>query len=178
MTEWTAAMSTTILGPMPPEVQELIRRRKKLGQDIYDEVWEGNYHMVPGPHPRHSIVQGELFALLREPLQRTGLLLLAGPFNVGDKDDFRVPDGGVVRPPADETFLSTAVVVFEVLSPEDETYEKFDFYHRHRVGWLLIADPNTQRVWLYARGERGYETCEEIPGIVNRVELESRIKWP
>ena len=69
-------MPTTILDPMPPEVEALIRRRRELGQDLHDEVWKGNYHLVPGPHPRHGDVQRQLLVVLDEPTRQAGLLLL------------------------------------------------------------------------------------------------------
>lgn len=68
-------MPTTILDPMPPEVEALIRRRRELGQDLHDEVWKGNYHLVPGPHPRHGDVQRQLLVVLDEPTRQAGLLL-------------------------------------------------------------------------------------------------------
>ena len=37
--------------PLPPRSIELfVERRKRLGQDVHDEVWEGTYHMSPAAH--------------------------------------------------------------------------------------------------------------------------------
>lgn len=90
--------ATVILGPAPPEVAELIERRRAVGQDLYDEVWEGEYHMAPGPHPAHGAVQFALAALVDGPARARGLTP-TGPFNVGDPTDFRVPDLGFHRAP-------------------------------------------------------------------------------
>ena len=64
--------------PGPPEVQALIERRRATGADLYDELWEGVYHLVPGPHTRHANVQGQLLAQLHGPARRAGLSIF-GP---------------------------------------------------------------------------------------------------
>ena len=58
-------------------------------------------------------------------------LSIFGPFNLGEPGDFRVPDGGPGQASIDEVYAPTTVVVIEVLSPGDETYAKFSFYHGH-----------------------------------------------
>lgn len=35
-----------MLDPPPVEVAQLIERRKRLGLDLYDEIWEGVYHLT------------------------------------------------------------------------------------------------------------------------------------
>jgi hypothetical protein len=51
-------MRTVVLGQRPPELDEVIRRRQTLGQDLYDEMWEGSYVMAPAPSPAHGALQG------------------------------------------------------------------------------------------------------------------------
>jgi len=41
-------MRTVLLEP-PAEVRAWLARRRELGQDLYDEVWEGEYHVAPAP---------------------------------------------------------------------------------------------------------------------------------
>lgn len=36
--------------------QELLERRRQLGQDVLDEVWEGVYVMNPAPSEGHADV--------------------------------------------------------------------------------------------------------------------------
>ena len=58
-------MKTLVLGPLPAEIERFVERRKALGQDTYDEVWEGTYHMSPaarGTHA-HSSDSGHWFRL-------------------------------------------------------------------------------------------------------------------
>ena len=41
------------------ELEELIARRRALGQDGMDEVWEGEYHVAPHAHS-HSGECGQM----------------------------------------------------------------------------------------------------------------------
>lgn len=69
-----------------------------------------------------------------------------GPFNLGRPDDFRVPGGGYHRGRPTGTFLATAAVVVEVVSPGDETFDKFDFYAGRDVEEIVLADPQRRVV--------------------------------
>jgi len=73
-----------------------------------------------------------------------------GEFNLGESEhDFRVPDGGIHRPGAGGTWLPTAALVVEIVSPGDESWEKLPFYAAHAVGEVLIVDPQKRAVdWL------------------------------
>ncbi|CAN5769836.1 hypothetical protein BH24ACT5_BH24ACT5_16730 [soil metagenome] len=50
-------MRTVLNGPLPAEVDDLLARRHDLGLDMFDEVWNGDYHMNPSPNARHGHVQ-------------------------------------------------------------------------------------------------------------------------
>jgi hypothetical protein len=43
---------TLVLDPQPVEVAAIIERRSPLGQDLFDEVWEGGLRMNPAPRSR------------------------------------------------------------------------------------------------------------------------------
>jgi hypothetical protein len=49
-------MRTVVLGERPRVLDEFIARRRALGQDVFDEVWDGEYHVVPGPSAEHGRV--------------------------------------------------------------------------------------------------------------------------
>ena len=53
-------MRTVVLGERPPELDALIARRRSLGLDTFDEVWEGDYHMNPTPPGPHSWIDQQL----------------------------------------------------------------------------------------------------------------------
>ena len=44
-----SAMPTLVRDPQPAEFEALLERRRRLGQDLFDEVWEGVLHMNPAP---------------------------------------------------------------------------------------------------------------------------------
>ncbi|ONH36465.1 MULTISPECIES: Uma2 family endonuclease [Protofrankia] len=171
-------MRTVILGERPHVLDEFIARRQALGQDTFDEVWDGEYHVAPGPSAEHGRVDYELNALLL-PRARAAGLVGTGPFNLGRHDNYRVPDGGLHRGRPSGAFLPTAAVAVEVVSPDDETYAKIDFYAAHRVDELIVADPlhRTVRIWQLVDGKYD-ETGQSDLLQVSAAELIDGIDWP
>jgi Uma2 family endonuclease len=171
-------MRTVVLGPRPPEFEALLERRHALGQDLYDEVWEGEYHMAPAPHPFHGYIDGQL-AVLVDPLAHQADLVGTGPFNLGSPDDYRVPDRGLHRGLPTRTFVPTAAIVIEIVSPDDETWDKIDFYAAHSVDELLIVDPLKRSVtWLVLGGGRYAERDSSLLLGISSADLAARITWP
>jgi Putative restriction endonuclease len=136
---------TIVLEPKPAVFEALLERRRALGQDLYDEVWEGDYHMAPAPHSSHGYVGGQLAVLLHPST----------------------------------TYVPTAALVVEVVSPGDETWQKLGFYAAHSVDELLIADPAKRAVtWLVLHGGR-YVEAEYNPLLrVDVAKLTEQINWP
>lgn len=166
-----------VLGERPPELEALIARRRALGLDTYDEVWEGDYHMNPAPAGPRSWIDQQLAELLGPRARRAGLHM-GGAFNLGVVDDFRVPDRGVHTAPPLQTWFDTAVVVIEVESPGDESWEKLGFYAAHYVDKVLIVSPDSRTVtWLLlGQGEyidRGGSTALGITS----AELAGQLEW-
>ena len=149
-------MPTLVLGTPPPELEALLERRRLAGADRFDEVWEGVYHMVPGPSHAHGLLEAQLLAFLRAPATDAELQI-TGQFNLGESEhDFRVPDGGLHRPGAGGMWHPTAALVIEIVSPGDESSQKLPFYAKHNVDEVLIVDPAERTVmWLGLR-EGGY----------------------
>jgi Uma2 family endonuclease len=171
-------MRTLVLDPPPGEFEQLLERRRRTGADRRDEVWEGVLHMAPAPHSRHSRLQWQLALLLDGPARAAGLEPTS-EFNLGEPDDYRIPDGGLHRPTPDGLYLPTAALVIEILSPGDETWEKLPFYAAHRVEELLIIDPDKHTVqWLAPAGGE-YRPIERSLLIeLGPGELAERIDWP
>lgn len=171
-------MKTVVLGPRPSELEALIERRQRLGIDTFDEVWEGSYHMAPAAHPSHGYVDNEL-AVLLAPHARAAGLVGTGPFNLGVADDYRVPDRGYHRSLPTSTWVPTAAIVVEVVSPDDETYEKLGFYAAHGVDELLVADPATRSVRCWRLEGGGYVESRHSDLLGLGVdELIGSIAWP
>jgi Uma2 family endonuclease len=171
-------MKLVVVGEPPVEITSFLARRRALGQDSFDEVWEGDYHVVPAPHSWHGQVDSELAALLRPPAKSAGLFITS-QFNLGTQDDYRVPDGGYHRTGPSGVWIATAAIVVEVVSPDDETWAKFDFYARHHVEEICVADPLARQVrWFVLAGD-AYEETGTSPLLgVTAADLVAGIDWP
>src|SRR4051794_37656527 len=102
-------MATVVLGPRPPELEALIKRRRMAGLDRLDEVWQGVLHMVPAPSLEHAHLAQQLAELLGPLARSADLLPTMHAFNLGDSvHDFRVPDGGLHRRGAAGVWHATA----------------------------------------------------------------------
>lgn len=171
-------MRTVVLGGRPQELEQLIERRRALGLDHYDEIWEGDYHVAPEAHSRHGILDDELAAAMRPFAQRAGLIG-SGPFNLGTPNNFRVPDRGFHRSVPGVVWVASVPVVVEILSPDDETFEKFDFYAAHGVQEVLVAYPDEQVVRCFSLTPAGAvpQPTSTLLGI-DMGELGAQITWP
>ena len=171
-------MRTVFLGPRPPELDALIARRRASGLDMYDEVWEGDYHMAPMARGSHAYLQAQVLGLLTQLARAEGFMAV-GPFNLGQPDDFRIPDGGVFRDQTDVVWYDTAAVVIEIESSDDETWEKLDFYARHGVDEMLVVSGLRRTVTcLTLDGERYTRTDRSRLLGLTAQELSDRLDWP
>ncbi len=171
-------MKTVVVGEPPVEIVAFLARRRALGQDGHDEVWEGDYHVVPAAHGWHGYLASTLMALFAPAAHAAGLVG-STEFNLGELGDFRVPDLGYHRGIPSEVFMPTAAIVVEVISPDDETWAKFDFYARHRVDELCIADPRQRWIRWFVLAGGAYEDAPASPLLgVTVAELEAGIDWP
>jgi hypothetical protein len=167
-------MTVVILGPRPPEVDALIERRRALGHDLYDEIWDGTYVMSPAPTSGHAWVQSQLGQVLSAV--RGPDLFVVGPFNLGDTDDYRVPDAGILRERPGALWLATAAIVVEIVSPGDRSMEKFDFYAAHSVDEVCVIDPHARSVrWFALRDER-YDVVD-ASAVIDSSALDT-LEWP
>ena len=169
---------TLLIDPAPAEIAEVLERRRRIGADRFDEVWRGVLHMVPGPGDVHALIEWQLPRLLGAPADRTSLLL-SGQFNLGDADDYRVPDGGLHRHPGWGTYAATAALVIEIVSPDDETWQKLDFYAAHGVEEILVVDPQKRSIdWLTLEDGQYRHTERSALIELGASELAARIRWP
>jgi Uma2 family endonuclease len=171
-------MRTVLVGPPAVEVEAWLERRRQLGLDRFDEVWEGEHHAVPGPHGRHGRVDDQLARILG-PRADAASLYGSGPLNIGRPDDSRVPDRAYLRTPDVDLYQPTAAIVVEIISPGDETRHKLDFYHRAGVDELLIIDPEAHTVEWFARAADRFVPTDhsQLLGL-SAADLASAIIWP
>lgn len=171
-------MRTLLPDPPPAELEELLERRRRLDLDHRDEVWEGVLHMNPPPSFAHERIASELHCLLR-PYADAADLVLVGLAGIGVVKNNRVPDLTLQRPKdAQPQWQQTAALVVEILSPDDESWEKLPFYTAHGVDEVLIVDPRERSVrWLGLAGG-SYEPIERSALIeLGAAELAQRIEW-
>lgn len=173
-------MRTLLPDPPPADFQALLERRRRLGFDTYDEVWDGVLHMTPARSGQHAILGQQLSLLLDTPARAAGLEPTMQPFNLGNSEqDFRVPDGGLHRGLPLGTWHPTAALAVEILSPGDESWEKLSFYAAHHVDEILIVDPQAHSVQWLALEEGEYRPVERSRLIdLGPDELGQRIDWP
>jgi Uma2 family endonuclease len=172
-------MKTVVLGPRPVELERLIERRHALGIDLYDELWEGSYHVAPAPSAAHAFLDN-IVAVVLHPYAVAAGLAGTGPFNLGGPDDYRVPDRGYHRGQPRGTWVPTAAIVIEIISPDDETYEKFGFYAAHGVDEIVVVDPSATAVTVWRRTSApSYEAADSSSLLcISVTALESAITWP
>jgi len=141
------------------EVPEMfLEERRRLGLDKKDELWDGVLHMVPPPASAHQRRVADLFAALIPVAKRLGLEIWGDATGLygGDKN-WRIPDVTLARPEhVSERGLESAVLVVEMLSPNDESRDKFAFYARVCVREVWIIDPHSRAFEIYALGDDGY----------------------
>lgn len=171
-------MRTVVLGPAPPALRDEINRRRATGADLYDEMWEGEYHMAPAPHPTHGRIDSQLTVILWPLAERAGLIMVS-PFNLGSADDYRVPDRGLLRGTHEGPWVPTAALVIEVVSPDDESWQKLDFYAAREVDEVLVVDPADHSVVWLALTPTSYQRVDRSTLLdVAVADVAARIDWP
>jgi Uma2 family endonuclease len=94
------------------------------------------------------------------------------------KENFRVPDLGVHRKRHSGTWVPTAAIVVEILSPTDEAWEKLPFYAERGVEELLFIDPTERSVTWLALHDGDYRQVDRSDVIdLSASELAQRIDW-
>jgi Uma2 family endonuclease len=141
---------------------ELLAERRRLGLDLFDEMWEGVLHMVPAPGYNHQTIEGRLLAALMPIADELGLLTLCefGLYDpeVPGHESFRVPDITIFKAEhvSERGVEGVAELAVEICSPQDESYEKMPFYERVGVAEYLIIDADERYVRRWVNGASGF----------------------
>lgn len=162
-----------------PQVADWLHRRRQLGQDRYDEVWQGTPYIAPLTSAEHGVAALHIMIALEDHARAAGLYSV-GPVRVGaDDSDFRVPDGGWLRDRPTTSYMHTAAAVLEVLTPDDATMSKFAFYAAHGVSEVLVADPTERWVDCYELFDGHYrKAAVSLVFSLGMQELAGRVRWP
>jgi hypothetical protein len=101
------------------------------------------------------------------------------PFNIGTPDDYRVPDAGWGPDIPNGVYLPSMPVILEIVSPGDDTFEKFDFYADHGVEEIIVVDRVAQTVEIWVRSFRIYRPVDRSTALgISTAELQAGIRWP
>ena len=165
---------TTVLATTDdlPELRAALDRRRELGLDLYDEVWEGVYRIVNAPGPRHAAIQATLLAIL-EPLAEERGIVALGPANIGVPDDHRIPDACLVEPSVIGTsaWLERAELVVQILSPDEPSRAKIDFYAARAVAEYLQIDADMSDASLWALSSDAAPQLVDRSGVLPELDL-------
>ena len=170
-------MRALLLEPDPAWLEQRHRR----GIDRRDEVWDGVLHVVPPPSSTHQGVESELEAVLRPIARAAGWRILhqLGVYDaVQGERNYRVPDLVVFDPRnlTERGLEGPAEVVVEILSPNDESREKFAFYATCGIAEYWIVDPRSREIELYVLRGGAYERVAPSPdGTLDAPRLALRI---
>ena len=143
-----------------------LEERRRLGWDKKDELWDGVLHMVPPLSSAHQRRVADLFAALAAIAKRLGLEIWGDATGIyGGDNNWRIPDVTLARPEhVSERGLESAVLVVEMLSPNDESRDKLAFYARVGVREVWIIDPHSRAFEIYALGADGYAQVPILAG--------------
>jgi Uma2 family endonuclease len=141
------------------ELKQIIRRRRHLGIDQRDEVWNGVYVMPPPADNEHQDLSWRLTSAIDEACDhRQDIRFLPG-IAVTDRADkwrknFRCPDVAIFLPgnPAEDRkthWLGGPDFAVEIISPGDRSRKKLDFYAKVGVRELLLVEREPWRLELY-----------------------------
>jgi Uma2 family endonuclease len=172
-------MRTLVLDPPTAGLSDVLESRRRSGLDRLDEIWEGVYHMVPAPSGPHGDLESQLHVILRPLAEQSGLTMI-GQSNLGESEhDYRVPDSALHTSPPKGVWHATAALVVEIVSPDDESWEKLPFYAAHDVDEVLIVDPQERSVSWLALQDGQYRPVERS-GLLDlgAQGLAEQLDWP
>ncbi len=142
----------------PDLERALIRRRRRLGHDRRDEVWNGVYVMSPFPANSHQRIVGYVDTILRLVVDLMGRGIVLPGANITDqvedwKQNYRIPDccvflNGSQAQDRDTHWLGGPDFCVEVASPGEQVEDKLPFYAAVGVREVLLVLRSPRRLRL------------------------------
>ena len=138
---------------------EDLSTRHESGGDRYDEVWDGVYVMSPLANVEHQILATQLAAVIQMAIGVGDAGIAIAGVNVSDREvdwtkNYRCPDVAVILKGCAAKNCGThwfggPDFLVEIVSPDDLSRQKFDFYASIKVRELLIVDRMPWALELY-----------------------------
>ncbi|MEK6261694.1 MAG: Uma2 family endonuclease [Planctomycetota bacterium] len=139
--------------------RSLIRRRRLRQEDRYDEVWDGVYVMNAQPNNVHQSLVSRLTFVFESVIGQPGLGMVLPGTNVSDraknwKKNYRCPDvavflNGTKAINRETHWQGGPDLAVEIASPQDQTWEKIEFYASVGTRELIIVDRAPWAIELY-----------------------------
>ena len=162
----------TLLVPDAASLDRMVADRRRLGLDAKDEVWDGDYVVMPDPGNEHQLLVGDIRDALNQVVKPLGGRVFPG-CNVSDRDDWRTnyrnPDvAAFLRGnPAEDRgshWRGGPDLAIEVVSPGDRSRDKRDFYAAVGTRELLLIDRSPWSLELL-RLDRGRLVSAGVAGV-------------
>jgi Uma2 family endonuclease len=141
------------------QAKQLIRDRRRSGDDRFDEVWNGVYVMSPLADNEHQEISTSLSASFIQAVSGWKKARVFAGLNVSDRADkwkknYRCPDVGVflagnLAEDKGTYWFGGPDFTVEVLSPGDRSRKKLDFYTKVGVRELLLVGRKPWSLELY-----------------------------
>ena len=138
---------------------DLLAQRRASGADRYDEVWDGVYVMSPMANNQHQSLATQLAIAIGTRVDWQGLGQTLAGANVSDRREnwthnYRIPDVLVFlnQTAAEDCgthWFGGPDFAIEIVSPDDRTLEKLNFYADVRTQELLVIDRDPWQLTLY-----------------------------
>jgi Uma2 family endonuclease len=141
-----------------------LEERKNSDAAQWDEMWDGVLHMPPMPNGMHQDFALDLASYLKRhwAKPRGGRVRQEVNLTAPEDEDhwthnYRIPDLVLVDRvrlgiDKNEYMAGAPLVVVEIKSPGDETYDKFPFYAGLGVSEVWVFDRDTRTPELYSLG--------------------------
>jgi Uma2 family endonuclease len=139
--------------------RRIIARRRRLGLDRFDEVWDGVYIMSPLADDLHQRFATRLAAILTLGAGLPEESEVRAGTNISDREvdwkkNYRCPDVAVFLPDTKAVckgafWYGGPDFAVEVVSPRDRSRKKLPFYAQVRTRELLIVDRKPWALELY-----------------------------
>jgi Uma2 family endonuclease len=151
------SMPTLINDPALEET--LIAERRERGIDKFDEVWDGVYVMAPIANNEHQHLAQRLSTAISIVIDFPGVGRVFTGANVSDQranwtKNYRVPDvlvflNGNPAEDRDTHWFGGPDFAVEIVSDNDRSREKIDFYSKVNVRELLVLDRDPWQLGLF-----------------------------
>jgi Uma2 family endonuclease len=143
----------------PGLTEEILRKRRALGNRTRDEVWEGVTHIMPEPDNEHERIAAFFTTVFGMLFGLDSTNSVQGTANISDriqgwKENFRNPDmvfysAGTEAEDRGTFWFGGPDILLEIISPDDMSRDKLPFYASIGTREVLILDRDPWQLELY-----------------------------